>query len=462
MHRLCAIIFALWLSSCASSLSLTPESDLAAIVEDARTGRVDICRDPRWPAWRFGHGEEGLTRLNALRRQARTREETLATTADVEPYDWAEQRARLAGLQSILRAVVAAPGEGQWRSTFDAQEARVAARRAEASAITGSGFSDVAARQNVWRRAEAEATYGPSASGVGSRGVAMCLYARDEARADADAIQLVIAALGRGHWPSDAKDGHGATRQVLSLRSTAFGKAYLKRNLARLDAAAARRLIPRGGWAYLRSGFDRYATPRQFARGVLRDTKLVRAFFASLPPARSVAEELYRRLRVDQFAMGVEMRLWGEYPRNPINDRVWKRLRASTDLIVRENAERVKALLRTRDWFDDARDGHGASRDGWVLVQHADHDPAFQRDVLRRMEPLLASGRVARADYAYLWDRVAVAEKRPQRYGSQMDCKDGQRVARGGLEEPERVDARRAEMGMGRWSDYAASFDPCP
>ena len=58
-------------------------------------------------------------------------------------------------------------------------------------------------------------------------------------------------------------------------------------------------------------------------------------------------------------------------------------------------------------------------------------------------------------------DRVAVGDKRLQRYGTQMACVDGKRGAKIGLEDPERVDERRKQMGMGPWKDYVASFGPC-
>jgi hypothetical protein len=56
---------------------------------------------------------------------------------------------------------------------------------------------------------------------------------------------------------------------------------------------------------------------------------------------------------------------------------------------------------------------------------------------------------------------VAVAEKRLQRYGTQLECMGGKRGARVGLEDQERLNARRKEMGMGDWEGYVASFAPC-
>jgi hypothetical protein len=66
------------------------------------------------------------------------------------------------------------------------------------------------------------------------------------------------------------------------------------------------------------------------------------------------------------------------------------------------------------------------------------------------MEKYLADDGVAKRDYAYLWDRVAVNEDRLLRYGTQPDweCKGG-KLALKPMEDPENVDVRRAAVGMG-------------
>jgi hypothetical protein len=61
-----------------------------------------------------------------------------------------------------------------------------------------------------------------------------------------------------------------------------------------------------------------------------------------------------------------------------------------------------------------------------------------------------------------MYDRLAVSEGRPQRYGTQMVCRDG-RWTVDTLEDPANVDARRQEMGF-RWTmaEYEARFTASP
>lgn len=66
------------------------------------------------------------------------------------------------------------------------------------------------------------------------------------------------------------------------------------------------------------------------------------------------------------------------------------------------------------------------------------------------MEPYVESGGVRRKHYAYLYDRVAVNTGRMQRYGTQptWQCEDDGSMQLKPLEDPARVNDRRAEMGL--------------
>ena len=447
--------------ACATGVTTPSESSLAAIVEDAREGRIDACRDPRWAEWRFDGGDDGVARLRALQAQAKLREDSSDATAMPNPVLSLQQRARLQSLQHIVRAVLASPDLAHWRSAFDAQEKRVEVWRAESAGVTSSGLAATAARRAVWRHAGNLTDGDLSAGRITEARIALCLYTPIETQAQTDTVQVLIASLDQDHWPSDAADGDGATYEILRLRSSDFGKAYLKQNIKRLDAAAAQNAIPRGGWEYLRLGLEVDARPRAFVARFAKLMPHVHAFFVSLPPPRTTAEDLWRRVRVDQFVLEAQRLVMHSYPRSRERDRSKQRVDVIFADVVRHNILRVKELLHDRDWFDDTVDGEGATRDGWLLVQHADQDRAFQREVLRRLEPLLATDRISGMHYAMLWDRVAVGDKRLQRYGTQMECKDGKRGAQIGLEDPEHVDARRKEMGMGAWDGYVASFGPC-
>lgn len=89
----------------------------------------------------------------------------------------------------------------------------------------------------------------------------------------------------------------------------------------------------------------------------------------------------------------------------------------------------------------------------WILVQHADADPAFQSDVLEKIAPQVKSGEVTSHEYALLTDRVLANQGKPQRYGSQLIPQGGKWVPKP-MEAPEQVDRRRAAIGEMPLADY--------
>lgn len=131
----------------------------------------------------------------------------------------------------------------------------------------------------------------------------------------------------------------------------------------------------------------------------------------------------------------------------------WAYRRATAHVIASDaiSTDAMRGVLDLYDWIDRERFGARTSGQAWLLVQHADHNPDFQRMALERMAPYLESGGVRRQDYAYLWDRVAVNTGRLQRYGTQpMDtCEPDGTLGLKPVEDPTRLGDRRAEMNLG-------------
>ena len=101
-------------------------------------------------------------------------------------------------------------------------------------------------------------------------------------------------------------------------------------------------------------------------------------------------------------------------------------------------------------WPGKSLVGEDGANAAWLLVQHADKDLSFQKDVLAKMEPMVKTQEVSAIDFGYLWDRVAVAEHRPQRYGTQFDEKQEPRP----IEDEAHVDERRASIGLPSMAEY--------
>lgn len=100
--------------------------------------------------------------------------------------------------------------------------------------------------------------------------------------------------------------------------------------------------------------------------------------------------------------------------------------------------------------------GEKSSSNFWLLVQHADAHPDFQRQVLRLMRPEVARKNASPSNYAYLTDRVAINSGQPEEYGTQVKYEGaglGHAVPQS-LRDPQNVDKRRAAIGMEPLENY--------
>jgi carboxyl-terminal processing protease len=123
----------------------------------------------------------------------------------------------------------------------------------------------------------------------------------------------------------------------------------------------------------------------------------------------------------------------------------------------------LKDLLKIYPWFNISKFGAHADENAWLLVQHADLDPEFQRSVLATLSSLWQKGETKPANYAYLFDRVAasysnVSLRKLQRYGTQGMCTGPGTWQPIPIEDPAHLDERRASVGLGSESDYILNF----
>ncbi len=122
------------------------------------------------------------------------------------------------------------------------------------------------------------------------------------------------------------------------------------------------------------------------------------------------------------------------------------------------NTARMHEVVDAFGWPSAEDVGESGVRDAWLLVQHADQSPDFQAEVLAKIEAAMADEPALGRRYAYLYDRVAVNDGRPQQFGTQGSCQDGAWTPRE-LEDADAVDTLRADVGLQPLSAYAATFD---
>lgn len=163
------------------------------------------------------------------------------------------------------------------------------------------------------------------------------------------------------------------------------------------------------------------------------------------PDAAALAAELERMAAADHAA-AVHAN-----SEDPAEQLAWRRLTA-------RHGDRLKEIMDELGWPTADLVGEDAARAAWLIAQHADRQLDVQRQALRLLEEAVAAGRAGRRELAFLLDRTLVNEGRPQRYGTQIaSVRDGSPVP-WPCDEPERMDERRAEVGIAPFDEYVATF----
>jgi hypothetical protein len=126
-----------------------------------------------------------------------------------------------------------------------------------------------------------------------------------------------------------------------------------------------------------------------------------------------------------------------------------------------ENLPWLKGVVARHGWPGASLVGTDGAHAAWLLAQHADADPAFQRQCLDLLTAAVEAGEATKRQLAYLTDRVLLTEGKPQVFGTQVTRKDGQMVPLD-VRDPDGLDERRAPAGLEPFAEYARLFDHPP
>jgi hypothetical protein len=100
--------------------------------------------------------------------------------------------------------------------------------------------------------------------------------------------------------------------------------------------------------------------------------------------------------------------------------------------------------------------GEKSADNFWLLVQHADAHPDFQRQLLKLMLPEVKKKNASSVNYAYLTDRVAINSGQLEEYGTQVKYEGSGlgKAVPNSLRDPQNVNKRRAAIGMEPLENY--------
>lgn len=132
----------------------------------------------------------------------------------------------------------------------------------------------------------------------------------------------------------------------------------------------------------------------------------------------------------------------------PPDDAEQLRRREQLALVERSNGERLRSLLARCGWPLRSVHGVQAGADAWKLVQHVGQDLALEKTVVEHLARAVRQGEGPARDLARLEDRIAVAEGRPQPYGTRMRQVATCRRDFHPMEDRAQVEERRRQAGL--------------
>ncbi len=159
--------------------------------------------------------------------------------------------------------------------------------------------------------------------------------------------------------------------------------------------------------------------------------------------------ELEEMVKADQIAAYIPQGKYIEYTHEQWNN--------FKDSVFKSDKNRVEAMFDKYGFLGFDKVGKEGSNHFWLLVQHCDKYPDFQKKVLKSMDREVKLGNADSNNYAYLYDRVKVNAGEKQLFGTQVTYETettGRAILKNGLIDSINVDKLRKEYGLESLKDY--------
>lgn len=190
---------------------------------------------------------------------------------------------------------------------------------------------------------------------------------------------------------------------------------------------------------------------------VAKSIEDVRGKQAALPPPASDTETLKRMAELEQAPRLVlsqfDLSALGE----PEKQAMWSEIWGHITPIDKANQQQLLAMLPAEGWFSISRYGRDGALAAFLIVQHS--DISLWRRFLPTIEAMARTGEAEGGFFALMYDRLALNEGRPQRYGSQMTCRDGRWAVSEPVEDAAAIDAQRKSVGLNTLEENLKRFE---
>ncbi|MDC7996363.1 DUF6624 domain-containing protein [Altibacter sp. HG106] len=162
---------------------------------------------------------------------------------------------------------------------------------------------------------------------------------------------------------------------------------------------------------------------------------------------QNLADELRRMAEIDQIAAYTPQ---GDYKK--MTKEKWNSFK---DSVFKTHQKRLKQIFDKYGFVGFDLAGEEGSMNFWLMVQHSDHKPNFQKQVLEKMKIEVESNNASPSNYGLLVDRVNLNTGDKQVYGTQVtyNMETGQAYPKP-LKDSLTVNERRNSIGLEPIEEY--------
>ncbi len=112
------------------------------------------------------------------------------------------------------------------------------------------------------------------------------------------------------------------------------------------------------------------------------------------------------------------------------------------------NANKLNDIIDSIGYPTTDKVGKEASDAAWLIIQHSIGQPTFMKKCLQLLEIAVNEYKADPINLAYLADRIAVFENKPQLYGTQFDWDENGELNPNLIDDLRKVNQRRKSIGL--------------
>lgn len=125
-----------------------------------------------------------------------------------------------------------------------------------------------------------------------------------------------------------------------------------------------------------------------------------------------------------------------------------KRYNKEMEKLHNRNAAELQHIIDDIGYPTIDKVGEEASDAAWLIIQHAISQPEFMRNCAESLKKAVDEDKADPKHLAYLVDRIAVFEGKPQLYGTQFDWDEHGEMSPNSFDDLAKVNHRRKSIGL--------------